>query len=72
MRPTTTAGTDEDDSAVADRRATAGPADRGQAYGRQASFLSRLTTGTGAFNILGPPQDLLRGRPARWSSRRSC
>ena len=23
-------------------------------YGRQASFLSRLSTGTGAFNILGP------------------
>ena len=25
----------------------------GQAYGRQAGFLSRLSTGTGAFNILG-------------------
>lgn len=46
--------TDENDPDGAPTAATpAGQATSDKQYGRQAGFISRLTTGTGAFNILG-------------------
>ena len=41
-------------------------------YGRQAGFISRLTTGTGAFNILGHRKIYYAVSGTSWWSRRSC